>query len=516
MPKVTAVLIDTVSIQKYVFAGNKLRENIGASRNVSLIYQEPLQKAVKDVLGQPVSLEAWLEKPEDVALMEPNAEANFEVGYVGGGNALLFFREQKHAETFVELWTKRLLIEFPGIQVAVAIDSDFDMDNFKASLQKLFIILRDNKNRYLTQTTLPKHGITADCPLSGLSAEVSDSISDNKPVSSVVHAKLQSAVDSKLDDAEATWLDPAVRKNYVFTDQIDALGQIEGNSHIAIVHIDGNSMGEQFKNCQTLQEIRSLSKKVKGYVDSAFKKMLQHLIEQETLLSENGFKVHKSGEKLVLRVRPILIEGDDITFIADGRIGVYLAEKYLQFLEEASHHEMTACAGVAITKTKYPFYRGYQLAEELCSCAKKEARKKPNTSWLDFHLAYGGFSGQLATVRQERYSTRDGLLLFGPYLVTAVKNHPKNIAYLREGIKRLNDREEWPRNKVKGLRTALTLGKDASEKYIAENIEAGKLPVIPGGNYDKQAFDHGATPYYEMIELSEFYPVGLITSERWA
>ena len=93
------------------------------------------------------------------------------------------------------------------------------------------------------------------------------------------------------------------------------------------------------------------------------------------------------------------------------------------------------------------------------------------------------------------------------------EKHLKNIAYLREGIKCFNNREKWPRNKVKGLRTALTLGRDAAKKYIADNIDARNLPEMPGESYRTQAFDQGATPYYEMIELSEFYPVALIPAK---
>lgn len=506
MPEVTvaAVLIDTVSIQKYIFAGNKLKENIGASRNVSNIYKEHLQSAVEEAVGRKISLTVWQEDPESLCMAE-DFEADFEVGYIGGGNALLFFREKDQAEAFVRIWTKKLLIEVPGIQTAVAIDSDFDVVNFKSSIQRLFESLRENKNRYLPQTFLPKHGITADCPLSGLSAEIRDTYSNSKYVSSVVHAKLKSAADLTME-----WLDEKKREKYIFTDKIDSLGQIEGNSYIAVVHIDGNSMGERFKNCQTLQETRKLSIQVKKFVDKAFARLLDHLIEIEPHLSENGFAVSKIGEKTVLRIRPMLVEGDDITFISDGRLGVYLAEKYLQLLAEVSNNEMSACAGVAITKTKYPFYRGYQLAEELCANAKKNARKMTGTSWLDFHLAYGGFSGSLDLVRSERYRTRDGSLTFGPYLISSDKENAKNIIHLISGIRLLKDPEQWPQNKVKDLRTVLTLGKDATEHFITESIRKGAMPVVPGGSYEKCGFDNGATPYHDMIELSEFYPVGLL------
>ena len=72
--------------------------------------------------------------------------------------------------------------------------------------------------------------------------------------------------------------------------------------------------------------------------------------------------------------RPILKEGDDITFITDGQLGsIPFAEKYLELMSNRTllnGKRLSACAGVAIIKPKYPFFRGYSLAEELCQRAK--------------------------------------------------------------------------------------------------------------------------------------------------
>ncbi|MGE5558340.1 MAG: hypothetical protein ACM3WV_06965 [Bacillota bacterium] len=507
MGNVTAVLIDTVAIQRYVFDGNKLKENIGASNNVRDIYRDRLQICIKDVIGSKVSFNAWLEHPEIVHIIEPGAV--FEVGYIGGGNALLFFKEKNQAEAFVQLWTKKLLVEIPGIQVAVALDEKFDIECFAESLERLFNLLSINKNRFFPQTILPKHGITADCPLSGLSAENFFLLDDEERyISSVAYAKLRS--ESK---AVEEWLDEDDRKRYTFTDNINLVGQAAGKDYIAIVHIDGNDMGERFKKCRTLTEIRLLSGKVNKIMDTTFIRLVHNIVErmQFFLNDKYGFKISESDEKKVLPIRPILIAGDDITFVTDGRLGVPLAEQYLQLLVEIGKCEFSACAGVAITKTKYPFYMGYQLAEALCANAKQEARKNPGTSWLDFHLAYGGFSGSLKDIRVEKYSIRDGRLNYGPYLVTVDGNHEKSIQHLKEGIKKFSNTEQWPRSKVKELRKVLTLGRESAEQFINERKSKNCfLPEIPGKGYHVKGFENNVTPYFEMIELSEFYPIGLM------
>ena len=108
-----------------------------------------------------------------------------------------------------------------------------------------------------------------------------------------------------------------------------------------------------------------------------------------------------------LPLRPIILGGDDLTFICHGKLGLYLAEKFIniwiqkanQGLNDLPAGGFSACAGVAIAKTKYPFYRTYQIAEELCSLAK-ECHRKEGGSWLDFYLISGTKSGNVNSIRE--------------------------------------------------------------------------------------------------------------------
>jgi hypothetical protein len=251
-------------------------------------------------------------------------------------------------------------------------------------------------------------------------------------------------------------------------------------------------------------------------MDTTFKKLVHHVIEWMPffLNEKNGFRISELDEKKILPIRPILIAGDDITFITNGGLGVHLAEQYLQLFAEIGKGQFSACAGVAITKTKYPFYMGYQLAEDLCANAKQAARERPGTSWLDFHLAYGGFSGSLKDIRVEKYSIRDGRLNYGPYLVTGDGTQEKHIQYLKEGIKQFSNTEQWPRSKMKEFRKILTLGRDSAEQFINEMKSKKRfLPEIPGKGYHVSGFEDNITPYIDMIELSEFYPIGLMDNK---
>jgi hypothetical protein len=514
MEPIYAVLFDAISIQKYVFSGNKLQENIGASRIVEDIYGALLQESVENILGHPVNFACWKNRTEqDIC----NNGDDFEVGYIGGGNALLFFKDESRARAVVKDWTRKLLIEAPGIRTAAAVAS-FSLDNYKEAIETLFKLLEQNKNQCLPQTVPAKHGITADCPLSGLSADVYHVGDDiNRYISAATEAKLRMADKEKFSQ----YVDDLLNSKYTFIKNVNELGQQEGENYLAIVHIDGNSFGKFFDSCTSLAETRQRSVDVKKAMETAFAGMIKFIIDHiDKFTEENGFELKVIDNRKVLPFRPLLLGGDDFTFVADGRLGVPLAEVFLSHLakEEVSGKRLSACAGVAITKTKHPFFRGYVLAKALCDNAKNFARKKPkNSSWLDFYLAYGGFSGSLGKIRTEHYTTQDTMdnrLYFGPYLVTPKDiGERKAIIHLKEGMNLLSNRKIWPSSKVMEFREALTLGQEATKQFLSAmnlrhtcNNTSKWLYEYPHDRYHLNGFIYQEIPYFDQIELLDFYP----------
>jgi hypothetical protein len=71
-----------------------------------------------------------------------------------------------------------------------------------------------------------------------------------------------------------------------------------------------------------------------------------------------------------------------------GRLGLTLAALYLKAFEAEKENipdgkDLTACAGIAIVKTHYPFARAYQLSEALCSNAKNFVRDEKKRLGLE-------------------------------------------------------------------------------------------------------------------------------------
>ncbi len=508
--KVCAVLIDSVSIQKYVFGSNKLKENLGASYLVQEIYSSLLSKAVSGIFPDlKFDINDW----KDIQ------NQPFEVGYIGGGNALLFFKEENKAKEFIKEWTKLLLLETPGIKTAVAY-KEFVLEKFKDSLQELFKLLRNNKAKYIPQTVLPRHGITAECSRSGYSMEVWNH-GEEKYISSVTNAKIEGSVMAKKELLNE--FKDLLGEDFTFTDDLEELGQIkEQDSHIAIVHIDGNGMGKRFQACNSLEEIRRLSLSVNKATKNAFRELLGEIISDFHNI-DSEVAISKRDNKTILPIRPIILGGDDITFVSDGKLGIYFAKLFMEAFEkeEASDNKpLSSCAGIAITKTKFPFYRGYELAEQLCSNAKKKRHnEKDDGSWLDFHMAYGGFSGTLKEIRDSHYKSDRGDLLFRPYRL-----HTKEEYDFDSLINNTAKLKKFPRLKIKELREVLTEGEESARKFVIEQkYRERNLPDFSGRN-DKFSLYISSkgeknkeimkTPYFDMIEIMEFYPSFLLKERK--
>jgi hypothetical protein len=508
MSNVWAVLLDTVSIQRYVFQSNKLKDNLGASFLIEKIYKKYLEDAVCRVFGKPFDINAWKVNTEEIKI---NKGDPFEVGYIGGGSAFLMFKEEQKAINFIKTWTKSLLVHTPGVTTGVAISKfNLEKETFSREREKLFDELRENKSQYIPESLLPRHGITAECRRSGLSMEIWHKDKKDDSLSSYVSAGSNAVIEASKpakDYINKKYAD-ILGTDYCFTNQLDELGRIRGeDSHIAIVHIDGNSMGERFKAAKTLVDIRKLSKSVAEATESAFVDLLEHIKKNYVLIMESlGFDNNSKDSKFkypvddktnrkILPIRSVILGGDDITFICDGKLGLYFSKIFLEAFESKPAHDgekLTACAGVAIIKTRYPFYRGYRLAEELCGNAKKanKADKKDKlNSYIDFHISMSGLSGSLEVIRKQYTIPHKRTLLFRPYkILPEDKNDVKNFDLL---VKNTGTLKKLPKNKIKELRDVMTLPEETRKIFVKKlDYRDMALPEIPGrSKFAESIFD---------------------------
>lgn len=524
--KVCAILLDTKSIQKYIFSSNKLKLNIAASYLVRTIFDE-IMPEILEKYG--LKNKNWQESNEIEMAKNPAIEC--EIAYAGGGNMLVLINKGKEsrkvAEEIVQKWTRELLLRTPGLKTGAAIgEINLSSQISKDDIQPLFDQLKQNQNEIFPNVNLPYTGLTVECAYTGDSADFYYPKSDDKKqkyCSAEAVSKLETLdfaqeflkyeikYENRLKDTEISEL--LNSRGLIFTDSIERLGQKEGDEYVAIVHIDGNNMGVKFNGCKTLQERKKKSLEISRKTRDAFNHLIKDISSDKEWEKMSEFL----DLKTYLPIRPIIIGGDDITFVCPAKIAVIFAKKFMDNLYGDKNDPngekdggFSSCAGIVIIPTKYPFFRAYQLAEELCGSAKKESRqdtKGKGSSWLDFAILHGEQEASLEQIRQSEYKGAMGNMHFGPYYVNGDTKNPKkdekDIEKLITGAIAL---EKMPKNKVKLLRDII--GKDESEiKLFVEqlrHLNQQKYLEAANKKYSNSIWEKEQTPYLDMIELMDF------------
>ena len=523
--KITAVAIKLNSVQEYIFHSNKLKENIGANHITSIeLFKKTMINLLRNMFPNKNELKVDVLKSHcgSVQINGSGSKLKCEIGDIGGGGALVFFKEEKiinvkpKVDVFIEQFSREVLLKYPGLMLSFARLEDFNFQEtkFKNSMKDLYINLGKNKNQSYSNTTIFKHGITADCPYSNESQE-EYCHQEKKYLSNVSISKINQ-VENSNSELNSIISDTS----YVFTEKVDKLGQEMESSYIAVVHIDGNGMSKRFNEAESLPELRKLSYDVQKIAKEAMKKLINENVigNIPELKDENGnnvgdersicgIKLQRDGKNYILPIRPILGGGDDITFVCEGRLGIYLAEKFVKHFTMDSNVIKGACAGIAIVKTKFPFYKAYLLAEELCHEAKQKSRIEPG-SYISYYYSATTFSGSLKKLRERVHKIKKNNLYFGPYRIDGSLNK------LKDGIAHFNNKEVFPKNKVMKLREVLIESDSAQQLFLKEINEAGiKLPEEANElwkNTEREEQSGMFTPFFDQIELMDFYPKELI------
>ena len=532
--KLTVTVLDTTGIQPYIFGSNRLRENVGGSYLVG----EVTEQWVRDILrSAPFEV-------SDCSLPIATSGQAAEVVYMGGGNTVLLFVSEALAQQFIRLLSSKVLRNAPGISLIAAHRHNFDTerDSLRDTIREMKETdLFKKKRSRIPSSPLLGLGVTQDClstRLVAVDTSNNHGSPDTYPVSREIAAKLD-VVKSKGGNRTETQSNAAneALKKVIFDSQVpnqwdipldfDDFGRSEGDmSYIAVVHIDGNSMGQRFQACGEKDEagyqqaIRQLSESVKKAGQDSLRELTLALVDAMPRLS--GMLDLKPKK---LPFRPLVYGGDDVTFVCDGRLGLSLAAHYLELFSQkkASDGEaLSACAGVCIVKTHYPFARAYALSEQLCASAKKVAKYKRSTqteravplSAIDWHIATSGLLGSLIEIRQREYQSQTGDSLAMRPLILGEQDFSywqtwENAVHLFKKFKR----PEWQskRNKIVGLREVLRTGKSATQEFLTA-YQLDSLPTLPESvsqdvktDLESTGWRGGTCGYFDVIEALDFY-----------
>jgi len=496
------LFVDLRAIQNYIFSSNKLKDNIGASYIVSTLFNNGEGKDFCKNSSGDIKSDSGSENKEE------------EKGFCGGGNLYLQCKTEDEAKNIVRNLSKRIFEKAPGLSFNAVILKAEEEKDFSYRMQRLYQKMAEEKRTHHQITTLPSYGINAQCSAGPLSAQYLDnSEGSRKYISEVVQVKRIAAkrAESEFKDKYKE----ALGDDFEPTDEFLKISPLKGeDSHIAVVHIDGNGIGAIFSTLKTLSDYQEFSNKLNNDMQQALRETIK-ILEDKIRKGEWDYNYKTVNEqnilKYILPLRPIYIGGDDITFVCEGRLGIELSCIFIEEVQKLlNRDDVSFCAGVAIAKTNFPFFQIYKAADALCRSAKnkrlqdiKEEVAKKSDSYIDFHMINSSVYSNLEKVRKIQYTSISGknILYYRPYKLSEMKKQIENAK---------NFARTWPNSKLAKFREVLYKSKDELTAFKQDINTKINLPLFYDGfqdfaNSDDFFFDN-KTIFLDIIELIDLLP----------
>ncbi|AUG56938.1 Cas10/Cmr2 second palm domain-containing protein [Acetivibrio saccincola] len=466
--------------QYYIFKSNKLKENIGASEIIAFVTEELPQEICKKHNGSIVSS--------------------------GGGNVIFYFENEDDNKNFTKEYSKYLLNEFPMLEFFItSIEFDPCKSQIIGKIRELYTKLEKKKAKRDQYSYIVDFGITEKCSSTKLPA-----IKKDKNSKEFYSGESWSKVKMYKDNEDKF-------KKYAI--DIKDLGISKNEkSYIAITYIDGNRMGKRIKklrdkyqekytennvkevNDEYIKAFNDFSEEVKTAFEKAYDKMVEVVKSKSEYLIKSGLNI-KEG---VVPIRKIILAGDDVCYITDARIALECAYIFINELEKhyAGGEKITAGVGIAMVKEKYPFFKTYELAEELCKNAKSGIPDEANESRIDWHIVQGEYNNNLTEIREVIYKTHDNKnLSLRPLVISENSNYINQYILFKKDIE--NIQNKVPRSKVKGMLKEMKKG----EKHLDTYIEINQLYKALGEHRigAKTGFVDGKCVLFDAIEVMDYF-----------
>ena len=294
------------------------------------------------------------------------------------------------------------------------------------------------------------------------------------------------------------------------------IGQISNsNSFIAVVHADGNGLGNLIQKMKDVP-LKKFSKSLDDCTVNSAKQAFGEVLG-------NSEKI-KSGRK-VYPFRPIILGGDDFTFVCKADDAVEFTKRFIQIFEDKTAKEeclnknggkLTVCAGIAFVKENYPMHFAYDLAESLCDLAKEKAKKLQRDKKLAVIPSCFAFRKELGSFAEdfENIKEKNAEFIFGPYAVSDSGDELPQIDSLvkiADVLKNNNSFKSFLRNwmseKLVNPYSARILKERfmqvAGEKYPKEYKDfcAALKELVPQENGDLTLEKDGVSPVLDILTL---------------
>lgn len=505
-------IYDVRGIQEYIFRTNAVKEIVGGSKivdNLIITEFENACRECKDIEESEIVLD-WYN--HENYKFDTDTNIKIEVLYYGGGNLVVLFRTEELCKNVSIIMSKNIMKKAYGLSLAYAFVSKTENynDDWKNLKQKLSEI------KAVTPLNKPA-GILPIVQYDAISGRPLSMVYDNKKVTYEAYQKLK-----KYEEVQ--------RENSPYVKEFDKMRTSKEEGLIAIVHIDGNSMGMNIRDimngANTYSDAVYRMRKISKDIHEVFEIKAINTVKEKILdiCKKHDIRVNENE----IPFRPLIQAGDDITFVCNERIALDIVKEYINSIREGymydEKYKFSACGGIAIIHSHYPFYKGYQIAEKCCKSAKKRAKSEGKVdekigNFVDFEYCYSGAILDLDNSRKENYTSIDGNILlkrpYGIYKTKLIENNDKKEEIFDEN---LNDEQKSFSLKAfeDDLKTLKGISRSTAKLFRDSYYESESTIEINLLKYDaknkkqfKKAFTNIAgkpcAEYYDALEMIDIF-----------
>lgn len=416
-------------IQSFIFQTNKLKEIVGASELV----EDICRKLFKEMLLK-----------HNIAFVEENL-------LVGAAGSIKYIFESKEdCEKIVKTFPKTVMEKADGITISQAVVQD---GIYEDAIQELERRLRIQRNKHITISDNLGWMVTETARRTG-GVGINYSKQDVLDKGQIQKLEAHKKANHRLikDILESNKL---IAAEFPF-DISDIIKGQENQSWVAVIHVDGNSLGKKLIKMGKKLDKSIANRAFKDFstrLDKATKEAAKYTFETVVL------KIIKKEGLIKIPFRPVLLGGDDFTAIIRGDIALEFTQSFLKAFEAVSKSVftdfdakynidetlfsdgLTSCAGIAYIKANYPFHYGIKLAENLCQVAKngsKSINDNHSPSSLMFHKVQASFIESFEDIVKKELTGVDNVFFnHGPYFINPQEGFD-TVDALQRMIKELN------------------------------------------------------------------------------
>jgi len=546
-------IYDLSGIQSYIFATNKLKEMIGAS----FIVNEALFKNIPELFIE--EIDVW-ETEAVLGKFEFKTDEEKKIVYIGGGNALVMYRSEDTEKKYTRELQKLVFEQTGGAlklcTASICVKDYVEVAGKLAEIQKdLMARLDDNKRRTPNISTAKGFSINAHDNINFEPVLLFDKgfATKSKYYKIEMYEKKRkkhglNIIGNLNTDERFSYVNSFNKeeKDKIKDEDLIELYFIkqEAKNYLAIIHIDGNTMGIKIRKFVEEQQgnlFESLGglRKLSYEINNTYQKVLTSTINEVYAQYANKL-VETDKIRIEIPFRPIIVDGDDVTVICAAENAFDLVKIFMKNLSKkpldsfGDESKLTAAAGIAFVNVGFPFHTAYDMAEQCCKNAKSETLKrgfdgdiKDNKSSIDFQICYSGVTNKIKEFRTINYifnGTNDGeksvyKLNIRPYIfeigneIYSYENgFEKNIKDIANKIAR-SKLKAMRNNYGKGVLSAKTYGEfllARSANEDEENQKTAKLLSSPflfdavyknkDGKTEKSYF----AKFFDVLDVLEF------------